>query len=192
MGFGWLFPLVIPIITIAIKREKYVDSTQHCFLNKEDGVIWAFIAPIIILLLINIVLLILAVIRIVTARFKSGEREKLVLLRNALIYSFILTPILGLPWVVLILNVFIVHTIVEWIFILVNGSMGVVFFLVVVLGNKEVREIFSKLKGKKSTKSPSGFSSSTNTITSTKFRINRRAKTNDKETGNSQFISGEL
>ena len=148
MGFGWLFPLVIPIITIAIKREKYVDSTQHCFLNKEDGVIWAFIAPIIILLLINIVLLILAVIRIVTARFKSGEREKMVLLRNALIYSFILTPILGLPWVVLILNVFIVHTIVEWIFILVNGSMGVVFFLVVVLGNKEVREIFSKLKGK--------------------------------------------
>ena len=194
IAFGWLFPIVIPIITIAIKREKYVDSTQHCFLNTEDGVIWAFIAPIIILLLINMVLLILAVVRIMIAKSKSGEeeRKKLVLLRNALIYSFILTPILGLPWVILIFNIFIVHTTVEWIFILVNGSMGVVFFLVVVLGNKEVKEIFNRVKEKTSTKSQSHFSSSTNTLASTKFRINRRVKTDDDEVNNFQFSIGEL
>ncbi|KAI6657053.1 hypothetical protein LOD99_11205 [Oopsacas minuta] len=102
--FGWTFPFIIPTITIAVTRENYVGPSEHCFLNINYGVIWAFISPIIILLLINLILLTLAVIRIVTARAKAGEDQRLLLIKNS--------------------------TVVELIFILLNGGMGLIFFIV--------------------------------------------------------------
>ncbi|KAI6658157.1 Phosphatidylinositol phosphatase PTPRQ-like isoform X2, partial [Oopsacas minuta] len=176
--FGWTFPLVIPIITIAVTRENYVDPSEHCFLNINYGVIWAFISPIIILLLINLILLILAVVRIVTARAKAGEDQRLGLIKNVLIYSLILTPILGLPWVILIFNIFIRSTVVEWIFILLNGGMGLIFFIVVTLGNAEVRAIF---KRKRNTQTTSNTISSRVKSGTLKYKIKKKSRSGDSE-----------
>ncbi|KAI6658168.1 Adhesion G-protein coupled receptor D1-like isoform X2 [Oopsacas minuta] len=177
--FGWTFPLVIPIITIAVTRENYVDPSEHCFLNINYGVIWAFISPIIILLLINLILLTLAVVRIVTARAKAGEDQRLGLIKNVLIYSLILTPILGLPWVILIFNIFIRSTVVEWIFILLNGGMGLIFFIVVTLGNAEVRAIFKRKRNTQTTSNT--ISSGVNSNTISKFRIKKKSISGDSE-----------
>ena len=144
--FGWCFPIIIPIITMAMKHEKYVNTDVQCFLTSEDGIIWAFIGPIIFILLINIIILIIAVVRISTTKFGSERLQERQVIKNALISSIILTPILGIPWILLLLNILIFNPITKWFFSLTNGLMGVFYFFAVTIRNEQVKEKFRKSK----------------------------------------------
>ena len=145
--FGWTFPIVIPIITVAVKHDKYVDTTQHCFLTYEDGIIWAFIAPSIAIILVNMVILVISVIRISTTKFGSEKLKEKQVIKTALVSTLILTPLLGIPWIILLLNIFIVNSIVQWVFIIINGLMGIFFFFVITMRNAEVKKLFKMKKG---------------------------------------------
>ena len=81
-----------------------------------------------------------------------------------MITGLVLTPVLGLPWLFLVFNVAIQHSALEWVFIIINGLMGLVFLFVVVLRNKEVLTFF-KNKGK--------------------FTVSNTQKTNGNNTSNS-------
>ena len=187
--FGWIFPLIIPIITIAVTNDYYVNADSHCFLNSQYGVIWAFIVPILIIISINMILLVIAVIRVVISRHVGKDIENAQVIRDAIILGLILTPILGVPWLLLILNIFIQHTAVEWIFIIINGSMGVVFFLIVVLRNREVHSIFKKIKSKGSFANSPVTQSSTN---DTSTIINKFKKRNDENSPTKHAYVNEL
>ena len=143
--FGWSSPLIIPIITIAIKHENYVKPEQHCFITYEDGLIWSFIGPILIILLINLIILAFAAIRIGTTKFGTEKLEEKQALRKGVLSLLILSPLLGVPWLLLLLNVIISNPIVQWSFILINGLMGVFFFLAITLRNTEVKNMCAKL-----------------------------------------------
>ena len=180
--FGWGFPLLIPLITIAVTRDQYVDASSHCFLNIAGGVIWAFIGPILIMILINAVFLIIALIQIIRAQASAQNNETRNIAKNALITGLVLTPVLGLPWLILIFNVTIQHSILEWLFIIVNGAMGFIFFLVVVLRNKEVLTRFRR--GKQTAFSnthPSSQQTAPSSSTPSSFTSNRFRKTNTLE-----------
>ena len=176
--FGWTFPIVIPIITVAIKHDKYVDTTQHCFLTYEDGIIWAFITPIITIILVNMVILVISVIRISTTKFGSEKLKEKQVIKAALVSTLILTPLLGIPWVILLLNIFIVDPVVQWGFIITNGLMGIFFFFAITMRNTEVKKLLKKKKGEYSQMSistenkPSG-------ILSNKFKRSVSRETTD-------------
>ena len=142
--FGWTSPLIIPIITIAIKHNNYVKPEEHCFITYEDGLIWSFIGPILIILAINMLILVFASIRIATARFGTDKMDEKQALKKGIISSLILTPLLGIPWLILLVNVFIAYPIVQWVFIIINGLMGVFFFLAITLRNAEVKKLCTK------------------------------------------------
>ena len=144
--FGWYFPIIIPIITMAIKHGKYVKTDEHCFLTHEEGILWAFICPIIFILLINITILIISVVRISTTKYGSERLQERQIIKNALISSIILTPILGIPWILLLLNILITDPIIQWSFILTNGLMGVFYFFAVTVRNEEVKQKFRNLR----------------------------------------------
>ena len=171
--FGWVFPLIIPTITIVITNSYYVDDTQHCFLSTEGGVIWSFIAPVFIILLINLIFLVIAIAKIIYTKWSNQNNEHKDVVRDALITALILTPILGIPWLILILNVAIQHVVLQFIFIFLNGSIGLVFFFVVVLRNKEVHALLCRRNKDTSTgQTPSGPTSSATASSqvSSKFR----------------------
>ena len=142
--FGWCFPLIIPTITIAIKHENYVKPEEHCFITHEDGLIWSFIGPILIILSINLIILAFATIRIATTKFGTEKFDEKQALRKGLLSMMILTPLLGIPWLLLLLNLFIMDPIVQWSFILINGLMGVFFFLAITLRNTEVKKLCAR------------------------------------------------
>ena len=153
--FGWTFPIVIPIITVAIKHDKYVDATQHCFLTYEDGIIWAFITPIITIILVNMVILVISVIRISTTKLGSEKLKEKQVIKAALVSTLILTPLLGIPWIILLLNIFIVDPVVQWGFIITNGLMGIFFFFAITIRNTEVKKLLKMKKGEYSQMSTS-------------------------------------
>ena len=142
--FGWLFPLIIPTITIAIKHKNYVKPEKHCFITYEDGLIWSFIGPILIILFINLIVLAFASIRTATAKVRTERIDEKQALRKGIVSLLIFTPLLGIPWLLLLLNVFIPDPIVQWSFIIINGLMGVFFFLAITLRNTEVRKLCAK------------------------------------------------
>ena len=145
--FGWTFPIVIPIITVAVKYDKYVTTAQHCFLTYEDGIIWAFIAPIIAIIFVNMVILVISVIRISTTKFGSEKLKEKQVIKTALVSTLILTPLLGIPWIILLLNIFIVDPAVQWGFIITNGLMGIFFFFAITIRNAEVKKLLKLKKG---------------------------------------------
>ncbi|KAI6659586.1 Neurotrypsin [Oopsacas minuta] len=144
--FGWVFPIIIPIITISITHSYYVNESKHCFLNNDGGVIWALIAPILIILIINAVFLVIAIVKIIYTKKSSQNNEQTDIMKDALITALVLTPVLGIPWLFLLLNVSIQHIALQYIFIFLNGLIGLVFLLVIVLRNKEVRGILKRGK----------------------------------------------
>ena len=160
--FGWVFPLIIPIITIIITNAYYVDETKHCFLNTERGVIWSFIAPVLIILIINVIFLVIAIAKIIYTKWSNQNNEHKDVVKDALITALVLTPVLGIPWLFLILNISIQHISLEFIFIFLNGLIGLVFLLVVVLRNKEVHALLCRRRKAAGTdQTPSGPVSST-------------------------------
>ena len=144
--FGWVFPLIIPLITVIVAREYYVDSSKHCFLAYEQGVIWAFIIPVFVLLLINVVILIITISKIIYSKWGNINNQHKDIIKDAMVTAMVLTPVLGIPWLILILNVSIRSTVVEYFFIILNGLIGLVFLLVVVIRNKEVQAILKRRK----------------------------------------------
>ena len=129
---------------MAMKHGKYAKADEHCFLAHKDGITWAFIGPILFILLINIIILIISVIRVSTTKSGSERLQERQVIKNALISSLILTPILGIPWILLLLNIFITNPIIQWSFILTNGLMGVFYFFAVTMRNEEVKQKFRK------------------------------------------------
>ena len=104
-------------------------------------------------------------------------------MRDALVTGLVLTPVLGIPWIVLILNVVIQNPILEYIFIILNGLMGLVFLLVVVIRNREVQTIFKRRKGiKGSGTNPSQMLSSSVTGSSTMSNKFKKTGTDRKNT----------
>ena len=89
-------------------------------------------------------ILVFASIRIATARFGTDKMDEKQALKKGIISSLILTPLLGIPWLILLVNVFIAYPIVQWVFIIINGLMGVFFFFAITLRNAEVKKLCTK------------------------------------------------
>ena len=181
--FGWCFPIIIPIITIAIKHGNYVKTDEYCFLTHEDGIIWAFVGPIIFILLINITILIISVVRISTTKSSSERLQKRQVIKNALISSIILTPILGIPWILLLLNILIKHPIIQLSFILTNGPLGVFYFFAVTMRNEEVKQKFRK---------PKIYNDMSNTLSSNKKSTGACNKFHSTTSSSSYSNSGDM
>ena len=131
-----------------------MDTTSHCFLTYEGGLIWSFIAPVMVILTINVVFLVIAIVKIINAKSKNPNNEHKDILKDTLIAAFVLTPVLGVPWLFLILNVSIRHVALEFIFTFLNSLIGVIFLFAVVLRNKEVNTLLCKRRINKGSGQP--------------------------------------
>ncbi|XP_059719151.1 adhesion G-protein coupled receptor D1 isoform X2 [Haemorhous mexicanus] len=141
-GIGWGCPLVICVISATSSLDSYGES-GNCWLSLEDGAIWAFVAPAMFVILVNIGILI-AVTRVISRisadNYKvHGDANAFKLTAKAVA---VLLPILGSSWIFGILAVN-AHTLVfQYIFAVFNSLQGFFMFLFHCLLNSEVRAAF--------------------------------------------------
>ncbi|KAI6660984.1 Adhesion G-protein coupled receptor D1-like isoform X2 [Oopsacas minuta] len=147
--FGWLSPLPLVIISVSIKQSAYSNHLAgYCWLSNEDGLIWAFLGPVFLVLILNAIILTTSAIRIGTAR---KNLDKVKQLRVALLSAFILTPVLGMPWIVSFAKIItvgiedelalaILDRFIDWVFICLNAPAGVVFFIIIFKRFREHRQ----------------------------------------------------
>ncbi|NWW85629.1 AGRD2 protein, partial [Rhynochetos jubatus] len=143
---GWGLPVVIVGVTLATSFNKYV-ADNHCWLNIQTNVIWAFVGPVLFILAVNTFVL----FRVVMVTVSSARRRSKMLTPHSSLENqigiqiwatakpiLVLLPVLGLTWVCGVL----VHLSIVWayVFIVLNSLQGLYIFLVYAIYNSEVRD----------------------------------------------------
>ncbi|NXH82393.1 AGRD2 protein, partial [Edolisoma coerulescens] len=152
---GWGLPVLIVGVTLATSFNKYV-AANHCWLNVQTNVIWAFVGPVLFILAVNTFVL----LRVVMVTVASARRRSKMLTPNSSLENqlgtqiwatakpvLVLLPVLGLTWVCGVL----VHLSIVWayVFIVLNSLQGLYIFLVYTVYNSEVRNAIQRMKDKK-------------------------------------------
>ncbi|NXQ63136.1 AGRD2 protein, partial [Anthoscopus minutus] len=152
---GWGLPVLTVGVTLATSFNKYV-AANHCWLNVQTNVIWAFVGPVLFILAVNTFVL----LRVVVVTVASARRRSKMLTPNSSLENqigtqiwatakpvLVLLPVLGLTWVCGVL----VHLSIVWayVFTVLNSLQGLYIFLVYAIYNSEVRNAIQRMKDKK-------------------------------------------
>uniref|UniRef100_A0A8D0UQL3 Adhesion G-protein coupled receptor D1 n=1 Tax=Sus scrofa TaxID=9823 RepID=A0A8D0UQL3_PIG len=140
-GIGWGFPLLICIIS-QFAMDSY-GTSKNCWLSLGSGAIWAFVAPALFIIVVNIGILI-AVTRVISQisadNYKiHGDPSAFKLTAKAVA---VLLPILGTSWLFGVLAVNSEAVVFQYMFAILNSLQGFFIFLFHCLLNSEVRAAF--------------------------------------------------
>jgi len=150
---GWGLPVIIVALSAGIRPDGYGTDTA-CWISIEAGLIWAFVAPVTTVIIINFIILIMVVKILISSvsavqvdSKTSQETNKTVQQTKAGAKAMIiLMPILGLSWVFGILAVNEATIVFQYLFCIFNSLQGFFIFIVYVIGNSEVRSAFKRLQ----------------------------------------------
>jgi hypothetical protein len=150
LSLGWGLPVPIVIVSVAIRHYEYfiADPVSNvifaCWLPVKDGVIAAFIAPMLAILLVNAVLLTISMASL--AKSKCGQKQEMKeekkqgaqtawQLTKAVL---ILMPLMGFTWVIGLLAVGPGRDVVAFVFIVLNSLQGLFIFILHVVRHEKV------------------------------------------------------
>ncbi|KAG9270503.1 adhesion G-protein coupled receptor D1 [Astyanax mexicanus] len=141
-GIGWGSPLVICMVSMTSSLGSY-GEVGNCWLSLQNGAIWAFVAPALFVIMVNIGILI-AVTRIISRisaeNYKvHGDANSVKLTAKAVA---VLLPILGISWIFGVLAVNDHSLLFQYMFAAFNSLQGFFIFLFHCLLNSEVRAAF--------------------------------------------------
>ncbi|XP_065884496.1 uncharacterized protein [Dysidea avara] len=164
---GWVLPAPVVVVSAAVSNKHYglknqCDETIACWISNKDGALWAFIAPMVLIILVNCFFLAVSVYNIYKVKkygqqMTGAQQSNFELARTVLISILTLMPLLGGTW---ILGLFFVidseSDVLQWIFTLLNTLQGVTIFFFHILRNREVvkylQHIWKRMTAKKSDK----------------------------------------
>ncbi|XP_039537527.1 adhesion G-protein coupled receptor D1 isoform X3 [Pimephales promelas] len=141
-AIGWGCPLVICVVSMTVSLNSY-GEVGNCWLSLNNGAIWAFVAPALFVIMVNIGILV-AVTRIISRisaeNYKvHGDSNSVKLTTKAVA---VLLPILGISWIFGVLAVNDHSLLFQYMFAVFNSLQGFFIFLFHCLLNSEVRAAF--------------------------------------------------
>uniref|UniRef100_A0A4W5L766 Adhesion G protein-coupled receptor D1 n=1 Tax=Hucho hucho TaxID=62062 RepID=A0A4W5L766_9TELE len=141
-GIGWGSPLVICVVSMTSALDSY-GEVGSCWLSLKIGAIWAFVAPALFVIVVNVVILISVtriISRISSENYKvHGDANAVKLTAKAVA---VLLPILGISWIFGVLAINDHSLMFQYMFAVFNSLQGFFIFLFHCLLNSEVRAAF--------------------------------------------------
>jgi hypothetical protein len=155
LGIGWGLPLPVVVIAVGIRHDGYFTTTNDdrlyaCWLPQTEGLIWAFIAPILTIILVNVVILVGCMylyIKFCCRKRKDStkdEKERYEIGWQLFKAVAISMPLLGFTWILGLFAVAPGQHVVTTLFVLFSSLQGMAMFILHVIMHHKV---WSKLKG---------------------------------------------
>ena len=184
---SWGLPIPLVIITPSITHEYIIDDIDEvCWLSNEPTFVsLAFVIPMTLITLLNLVFLILTAI--ILFKVSKGKENKFRRLRSVLIATLALAPLLGIPWLFsVVANIPTPAT--AFIFTIIIGLQGVIFSILYPLSTPEIIKyvfLWKPVQGTyPTTTNTSSNPNSSKPPAALKFRINRRGASQDPISNN--------
>ncbi|XP_059847800.1 adhesion G protein-coupled receptor E1-like isoform X2 [Hypanus sabinus] len=142
--FGYGCPLIVVGISAAAFHRGY-GTEKHCWLDLKSGFLWAFLAPVCIIILLNGGFFIITVWKLAN-KFSSINPE-IGRLKKIRIFTFTAVAqlcLLGCIWIFGMLYVEKEMIVMTYIFTVLNSFQGAFIFILHCLLNKQVRDEYVK------------------------------------------------
>ena len=139
---------------MALKFGEYVDMSKHCFPSKQEYILLGLLGPILALSLLTLVTLVVMCLRFVGIRKRIDDDIIRADIKHMMLSTAVFTSILTIPWITLMVYFFIDNSIVEWVFVLLNDTMGIFFFIFIALRVREVTYLILRKSKQNTTETP--------------------------------------
>ncbi|XP_065910295.1 uncharacterized protein [Dysidea avara] len=139
---GWGLPIPVVVISVAVSHEHY-GTSRACWISDTNGANWAFIAPIILIIMVNVFFIGMTLRRILLTKRNnlSAEQTSKLNVASAIVKAAcVLLPLLGTTWIFGIFAVNEETVVFAWLFTVFNSLQGMFIFLFYVLRNEKFRE----------------------------------------------------
>ncbi|XP_076077326.1 uncharacterized protein LOC143047887 [Mytilus galloprovincialis] len=142
----WIIPAVIVGISMgATQLEGYGDTSDICWLSVDNGLIWAFIGPALVIVLVNLVILVLVIRTLFrTMSSKPGRsqqsKSRLEKTKSGVRSICVLAPLFGVTWVFGVLSMSKDLVVFQYLFAIFNSLQGFFIFVFHCLMDKRVKE----------------------------------------------------
>ncbi|KAL4232620.1 hypothetical protein ACF0H5_007310 [Mactra antiquata] len=138
LPLAWGIPLVIVGISLAVTELDGYGNERFCWLSTDDGLLWAFVGPAALIILINFVIVVIVLRQMFksSAMMTKSDKEKAT---TGVRSICVLLPILGLTWVFGIFSVNENLVVFQYIFAICNTLQGLLIFLFHCILNKPLR-----------------------------------------------------
>ncbi|XP_076111872.1 uncharacterized protein LOC143080082 isoform X2 [Mytilus galloprovincialis] len=180
----WVLPGIIVGISVGVTELKGYGNQQFCWLSLESSLIWAFIGPALLIILINCVIFVIMVYKMMTSRGIAGKtlREKS---RIGLKSICIILPLFGVTWVLGAFSVNDDLVVFQYLFAIFNSLQGLFICLFHCFFNKQVRQGYNHYQRRLHSKS----TNSTNTDNTKRSSSHRQRYMYTKEESLKRTIS---
>ncbi|XP_038064744.1 adhesion G protein-coupled receptor E5-like [Patiria miniata] len=141
LSIGWGCPAVVVGISVAIRSRDYTRPGS-CWLSFDGGLVWAFLAPVICVLIGNIFVLI-RLIRIFYSLKSNQDKSKVMKLKAGLRMMLVLEPLLAMSWIFGVFFIDEATIFFAYASVVLNTLQGVFVFLFQCVFDQEVRQAFA-------------------------------------------------
>ncbi|XP_048590314.1 adhesion G-protein coupled receptor D1 [Nematostella vectensis] len=145
--FAWGAPLLIVITSLCISEtakgglRSYVTQ-DFCWMSFENDLVWAFIVPVLLIILCNVSVLVRVVLEMIKVNKKQNGTDKsprMASVRHSVKAFVLLAPLLGVTWLTGLLGIMGGGVTSLYIFTILNSFQGFFIFLFHCLKNSEIR-----------------------------------------------------
>ncbi|XP_064396279.1 uncharacterized protein LOC135343205 isoform X2 [Halichondria panicea] len=151
---GWVVPVIPVAISAGLIHDQY-GTEEYCWIAVgagDKGAIWAFVVPMLLVVLVNIFFLLAALRSVYNLRKstmqRSEKKESLQLFSQLFKATIILLPLLGLTWVFGLLSVNNSTIVFAWLFSIFNSLQGLFVFIFHVLRSEKVTNFLKQCRNK--------------------------------------------
>ncbi|XP_077864230.1 adhesion G-protein coupled receptor D1-like [Saccoglossus kowalevskii] len=145
--FGWGIPFLVVGVTAGAFYQSY-GNNDACWLDTENGLIWAFAGPAGVVFCMNIILLLLCTRAIIMAEqeeLRYKDEEKLNLTKSSVKAAIFLNPVMGICWAFGYLS--FTDVMFAYQFVVLGGLQGFLTFMFYVVWNPEIKRAWTIKKG---------------------------------------------
>ncbi|KAK3584429.1 hypothetical protein CHS0354_017709 [Potamilus streckersoni] len=141
---AWILPAVIVAVSMGVTKLEGYGNEKFCWLSIEDGLIWAFVGPAALVILLNFIIILVVFQRMFSTSAMMTKSDK-VKAKTAVRSLCVLLPITGITWVFGILSVNEDLDVFQYLFAIINSLQGLFIFLIHCFFNHHLRNAIKQI-----------------------------------------------